>query len=310
MSSAPENDEGEVFLFQYGSNMDPDRLRGRLKAGAQELGIARLDGWGILFDIYSKKNRCGATDIVEAPENVLGVLYRVRRDLVVAPTGQRSRMDEIEGAGLDEGSNYQRIQIDVQIQGAKVRAYTYVGTEPGRDRYLRRSSAEQLVSRAYFQHLLKGAERFHFPAEYVAYLESKAHTLKEQVSTSVVSHLSDWARVDPTHECCGLLAGRDGVVTHAFPAENVAADPTKNYEMAPKEIVRLMREFRASGLTFLGIYHSHPNGENAPSARDIERAYYSEEAYFIVSPQPDAPKPVRAFSICDGLSTELEIQIV
>lgn len=117
------------------------------------------------------------------------------------------------------------------------------------------------------------------------------------------------AQRQPERECCGLLAGRDGVITHVFPAENVAADPSKNYELAPKEIVRLMREFRAAGLEFLGIYHSHPNGENAPSARDIELAYYSEEIYFIISPRADAPRPVRAFSIRDGRSAELEIEI-
>ncbi len=107
-----------------------------------------------------------------------------------------------------------------------------------------------------------------------------------------------------------MLAGRDGVITRAFPAENVASDPTKSYEIAPREIFGMMREFRAAGLEFLGIYHSHPNGENQPSARDIELAYYSEEIYFILSPRPDAAKPVRAFSIRDGRATELEIEIV
>ena len=122
--------------------------------------------------------------------------------------------------------------------------------------------------------------------------------------------LTDDARREPTQECCGLLSGREGIITHAFPAENVATDPSKNYEIAPKEIVRLMREFRAAGLQFLAIYHSHPNGENIPSARDIELAYYSEEAYLIISPQLDAPKPVRAFSIRDGRVQELEIAIL
>ncbi len=115
---------------------------------------------------------------------------------------------------------------------------------------------------------------------------------------------------EPGVECCGLLAGREGVITHIFPAENVASEPSKAYEIAPSEIFRMMREFRAAGLEFLGIYHSHPNGKNKPSERDIELAYYSEEAYFILSPRPDAAKPLRAFSIRDGRATELEIEIV
>jgi proteasome lid subunit RPN8/RPN11 len=131
-----------------------------------------------------------------------------------------------------------------------------------------------------------------------------------RIRSEILAQTANHAQRQPERECCGLLAGRDGVITHVFPAENVAADPSKNYEMAPKEIVRMMREFRAAGLEFLGIYHSHPHGENAPSARDIELAYYSEEAYFIISPRADAPRPVRAFSIRDGRSTEIDIQIV
>lgn len=133
---------------------------------------------------------------------------------------------------------------------------------------------------------------------------------RARIKRNILSRIAELARRDPNIECCGLLAGSGGVITHAFPAENVASDPAKSYELAPKEIVRLMREFRAAGLDFLGIYHSHPNGENAPSARDIEQAYYSEEAYFIISPRPDAAKPVRAFAIRDGCATELEIEIV
>jgi desampylase len=107
-----------------------------------------------------------------------------------------------------------------------------------------------------------------------------------------------------------MLAGRDGVITHVFPAENVASDPSKSYEIAPKMIFRLMKEFRVARLEFLGIYHSHPNGQNEPSARDIELAYYSEEVYFILSPHNDAARPARAYSICDGRARELEIQLV
>ncbi len=131
-----------------------------------------------------------------------------------------------------------------------------------------------------------------------------------RIQRGVAAELGNHAQRQPLLECCGLLAGRDGVITRAIPAENVASDPAKSYEIAPSEIFRLMREFRAAGLDFLGIYHSHPNGENVPSARDIELAYYSEEVYFILSPRPDAAKPVRAFSIRDGRATELEIEIV
>lgn len=127
-----------------------------------------------------------------------------------------------------------------------------------------------------------------------------------QIRSEILAALLEQARREPLKECCGLVAGRGGVITRALPAINAAEDATMAYEIAPEELFRLMREIRAAGLELLGIYHSHPAGENRPSGRDIERAYYPASTYFILSPCPDAPKSVRAFSIRNGQVTELE----
>jgi len=131
-----------------------------------------------------------------------------------------------------------------------------------------------------------------------------------QISGETLTALLEEARRVPMKECCGLLAGRDGVITRAFPGANAADDATKAYEIAPEELFRLMRTIRAAALELLGIYHSHPAGENRPSARDVARAYYPAAAYFIVSPRTDAPQPVRAFSVCEGKVRELEIHVM
>src|ERR1700686_518737 len=97
----PTMPKGYVRVFQYGSNMNPARLNSpeRLNNKAKKPRVARLDGRGIRFDIYSECNGCGVTDIREsASEYVLGVLYDVPVRLVVPVAGGRSRMDEIEGA--------------------------------------------------------------------------------------------------------------------------------------------------------------------------------------------------------------------
>ena len=128
----------------------------------------------------------------------------------------------------------------------------------------------------------------------------------------VYGQLLEHARRQPHRECCGILAGQDGLITQAFPAKNVAADPVRNYEIAPKEIVRLMEELRQRRLEFLGIYHSHPNwlDTNEPSPKDIALAHYSEAIYLIVTPRPYATTPIRAFSIRDRRAMELEIQVL
>jgi proteasome lid subunit RPN8/RPN11 len=126
----------------------------------------------------------------------------------------------------------------------------------------------------------------------------------------MLQSLIDHARRDPRIECCGLLAGRDGIITHGFPAENVASNPATAYEITTKEVVHLTREIRTAGLELLGIYHSHPNGKGEPSETDVASAFYPDVAYFIVSPARDLEKPVRAFSIRDAQVAELELILV
>jgi [CysO sulfur-carrier protein]-S-L-cysteine hydrolase len=131
-----------------------------------------------------------------------------------------------------------------------------------------------------------------------------------RIDSAILWELTSHALQDPWRECCGLLAGRDGAITRALRAKNAAANGATSYEIAPDELFRLTREIRAAGLELLGIYHSHPKGNNEPSPLDIECAYYPDAAYFIILPREQSPQPIRAFSIRDGCVTELEIQVV
>ncbi len=131
-----------------------------------------------------------------------------------------------------------------------------------------------------------------------------------QVRREIVAAMREEATKVPAQECCGLLAGRDGIITHIFPATDAHLNPTVAYEIAPQELFRVMKEIRAANLQLLGIYHSHPRGENFPSATDVERAFYPDTPYFILSPLPDAPQSVRAFLIRDGNVTELNIKTI
>jgi proteasome lid subunit RPN8/RPN11 len=135
-------------------------------------------------------------------------------------------------------------------------------------------------------------------------------TVPAAITQPIWERLLTEARKDPAIECCGLLGGREGTVTSIYPAANHLARATA-YEIAPMDLFRLMREIRAAGEEFVGIYHSHPAGENRPSARDVELAYYPEVAYIIVSPLGvAAANPVRAFSIQSGVVLELKLEIV
>jgi proteasome lid subunit RPN8/RPN11 len=130
-----------------------------------------------------------------------------------------------------------------------------------------------------------------------------------RLARGVAAEILNHARSNPQEECCGLLAGLDGAIDRAFTARNAAQQLATAYEIAPKELFRIMREIRAAGLELLGIYHSHPKGDNQPSPRDLERAYYPDAAYFILSSRADAAEPIRAYSIRDGRWTPLQIKI-
>ena len=58
-------------------------------------------------------------------------------------------------------------------------------------------------------------------------------------------------------ESCGFVTATGYVAK-----DNVAADPTRSFKIRP-------REWRSSGI--LAVVHSHPDGPEAPSARDMER---------------------------------------
>jgi proteasome lid subunit RPN8/RPN11 len=120
----------------------------------------------------------------------------------------------------------------------------------------------------------------------------------------------------PDMECCGLLGGQNGIITRTYPADNELASATA-YEIAPRDLFRIVRQIRADGLELMGIYHSHPTGDNSPSPIDIDRAFYPDTIYFISSPVPASAganpgrataNPIRAFRIRDRIANELRME--
>ncbi len=130
-----------------------------------------------------------------------------------------------------------------------------------------------------------------------------------RVCQSLMKSMLEEARRYHPLECCGLLAGRQGLITEIYPATNALASPVA-YEIPPEELFRFFREMRNRGLQHLGIYHSHPSGDARPSAQDVERAYYPDVAYFVVVSHQEGKAACAAFSIRDGQVQKLDLQIM
>lgn len=132
-----------------------------------------------------------------------------------------------------------------------------------------------------------------------------------RIARGVIEAMLEHARREPELECCGLLAGRGEPgagceITEILRAENALRSATQ-YEIAPRELLRLHREMRERGLELMGIYHSHPRGENAPSETDVAKAFYPDVVYVILG--LGAERKVRGFWIREGMVREVEIEV-
>ncbi len=88
-----------------------------------------------------------------------------------------------------------------------------------------------------------------------------------RITRTVLDEVLAAARAALPRECCGLLIGRAGRVIRSAAIENVARSPTR-FEMDPLGQARAERAALDAGAEVVGVYHSHPIGDPAPSAAD------------------------------------------
>lgn len=115
-----------------------------------------------------------------------------------------------------------------------------------------------------------------------------------------IEEIFSHAREALPQECCGLLGGREGLVSSVYKLRNIAESPLVEYESAPEDLFKAQREMRGRGEILLGIYHSHPRQEEPlPSETDVRRAFYPDAVYFIVGFVNEEPV-LRAFKIYES----------
>lgn len=77
------------------------------------------------------------------------------------------------------------------------------------------------------------------------------------------------AEAAPGREVCGFVLAEGGRC-RLDPARNVAVDPARRFEIAPRDLFALHRRLREGGLVLCAVYHSHPEGGAGLSAADRE----------------------------------------
>lgn len=109
-------------------------------------------------------------------------------------------------------------------------------------------------------------------------------------------------------EACGIIAGRNGQVQQVIPVANVADQPEKYYRLDDRALAACLMRFEQEGVTLLGFYHSHPQGDPVPSQTDIHQASYHDVAYLIIGLRQNQPS-LAAWCINHHEVTRIALQL-
>ena len=129
--------------------------------------------------------------------------------------------------------------------------------------------------------------------------------LPDAMAAEIVEH----AQAEYPKEACGVIAGPTGSPQRIFRLTNVDPDPIMRYNADPKELKKIFDEIYDKDWELVSIYHSHTHSPAFPSPTDVERAYYPEAVYALVSLADRSQPDLRAFQILEGNITELDVVI-
>lgn len=156
-----------AIVFQYGSNRSSARLNSpeRLNGDAVSLGRADLEGYRLVFDVWSDGNACAASDIIEAPgHTVQGILYEVPDLLMSRLTTPRDRrsFDAIEG------NRYERRNVSVRrADRSIITAISYTARPADRQQGIQ-------TSHSYVQYIITGLRENGADPEYIEEVKRSA----------------------------------------------------------------------------------------------------------------------------------------
>ncbi len=103
-----------------------------------------------------------------------------------------------------------------------------------------------------------------------------------RVPAGIMAEIVAHAQAASPHEACGLLRGRDGVVTALARGVNEAAQPATRYQLDAATLLQQL-DWDARGEALLALYHSHPTSPAWPSLLDAAWAYYPDAVTVICS---------------------------
>jgi proteasome lid subunit RPN8/RPN11 len=124
----------------------------------------------------------------------------------------------------------------------------------------------------------------------------------------MASEMIEHAQAEYPKEACGILGGADGEAMKLYRLTNVDPDPVMRYNADPKELKHVTDDIYDKDWDIVGIYHSHTHSPAFPSPTDVDRAFYPDASYVLVSLQDRQRPDLRAFRIIEGKITEMKVE--
>ena len=112
------------------------------------------------------------------------------------------------------------------------------------------------------------------------------------VPSNFVDEMIEHAVQENPNECCGILAGKDGLISALYRVRNSTPSPYR-YVMDPKDQMNVMKKSDELGLDLMAFYHSHTHSPAYPSETDTRMAVESgwiDFCYVLVSLEKQEPE--------------------
>jgi proteasome lid subunit RPN8/RPN11 len=126
-------------------------------------------------------------------------------------------------------------------------------------------------------------------------------SLPRAMVDQVVAH----ARRDHPDECCGVISSRDGTASRVFEMENAERSPT-GFSFG-SDFLQVSRDIDDADEEPWIVYHSHTATEAFPSRTDIRWSATTGFPYWLLVSTRSDDDEVRAFTIAEGVVTEVPL---
>ncbi|HUJ73174.1 MAG TPA: M67 family metallopeptidase [Verrucomicrobiae bacterium] len=104
-----------------------------------------------------------------------------------------------------------------------------------------------------------------------------------KISRELLNQIHQHLEAGYPNDACGVMLGKDGVITEIIRADNQRTDSARNrYLIDPLVYMKIEHDADKRALQVLGIYHSHPEVPAHPSQFDLDNAW-PNFSYLIVS---------------------------